>query len=97
MGMAGPSGTLLGHLALLEIVAPSPAVRWFRIGAMIASGTWVLMLAWILYLSGWDVSDPLSASWTYLLFSWSTAIVAGFVLSVRLLTERDGARPLADG
>lgn len=75
----------LGLFALLEILLPSSGIHWFRIGAMIASGTWVLTLSWILYLSGWNLADPLTVSWTYLAFSWNAMAVASLVVAVRVV------------
>lgn len=69
---------------LVELVRPSWGASWFRFGSLLALGSWFLVIAWILYRSGWDMADPVREGWTYLLFS-GTAMAAGVVtLAVRL-------------
>jgi hypothetical protein len=70
-------------LALLELALPASGIERFRIAALLATGGWLLTISWILYLSGWDMADPLRVGYTYLLFSLNgigvgvTLIVAG--------------------
>ena len=81
----------VGAFALLEITYSSALARWYRIGAMTAAGTWLLLISWILFVSGWRLADPLSSSWTYLIFSWNVAAVGALVLIARIAVGRKAA------
>jgi len=87
-GVPGAAHVLLAILflgsaavALLELALPTSGVERFRIAALISTGAWLLTISWILYLSGWDMAEPLRVGYTYLLFSLN-GIAVGIVLLV---------------
>jgi len=71
-------------LAMLEIVRPSEGLRWGRIGMQIALGGWFLAGAWIIYRSGWNLSDSVSQGWAYTAFSLTATGAAVFTLAALL-------------
>lgn len=99
-GVAGAVHALLAGLfataalaALVEWWRPSPGGTWTRIGALLAVGSWFMTGGWILYLSGWDLADPIREGWAYLVFSWMLVVVAVLTLGVRLSTGWRRTRP----
>ena len=46
---------------------------------MLALGSWLVAISWILFRSDWDLADPVREGWTYLLFSWNVVAVVGLV------------------
>jgi hypothetical protein len=74
----------VGVLALAELVRPAAGLHWFRAGAMIVVGTWLLTISWILFVSGWNLADAMSVSWTNVAFAWNVMGVAALVLVLRL-------------
>jgi hypothetical protein len=61
---------------VLELAVPSWNLEWFRIGSMIGLGAWLSITAWILFRSGWDMSDHVREGHVWLRFSWMTMTVA---------------------
>lgn len=70
-------------VALVETVRPSAGLAWGRIGTQILLGTWFLVGAWIIFRSGWDLSDAIRQGWTYTIFSWSAVGAAAVTLAAR--------------
>jgi hypothetical protein len=79
-------------IALVETVRPSGGLVWGRIGTQVLLGGWFIVGAWIIYRSGWDLSDPVRNGWTYTIFSWTAVAAAAATLAVRFLA---GARSRA--
>lgn len=80
----------VGVFALLEVVAPSWRFEWFRIGAMLSVGTWLIASAWILFRSGWDMADHARQGWVYVSYSWMVMSVAAIVTAVSVWVRRGG-------
>lgn len=74
-------------LAILELLRPSRGVTWARRGAVLAVGCWFISGAWILYLSGWDLADPVREGWCYLVYSWTMFAVGAATVGARLLAK----------
>ncbi len=94
-GVPGASHSLLvlllassAGLALLEWTRGGAWLGWVRRGSVLALGTWLLLLTWILYHSGWVMADPIRVGWTYVLFSWNAIAVATLVTSAWLVVDR---------
>lgn len=71
-------------IGLMEAFRPSAGLRWGRIGAQLALGAWFIVGAWIIYLSGWNLADPVREFWTYMVFSWTAMGIGTVVLGLRL-------------
>lgn len=71
--------------AVAEMARPSSVLAWLRRGALLALGGWFIVVAWILYRSGWDMADPVREGWSYMLFSWNAIAASVLVLAVRLV------------
>lgn len=56
--------------AALEALGAPPASRWLRMGGVLTAAIWMLVISWVLFLSGWDLADHVSVMWTFTLFSW---------------------------
>ena len=78
--------------ALLELARPGAATGWFRRGALFGLGTWLFVLTWVLYRSGWDMADPLREAWVYVLFSWNAIVVTVLVATLAFVSTRRSAR-----
>jgi hypothetical protein len=77
----------VGAIALIEIARPSEGLRWGRIGAQLVLGGWFIVGAWILYRSGWSLSDPVREGWTYMAFSWTAAVAAVATVAALLVAK----------
>jgi hypothetical protein len=82
----------VGALAFFEIVRPSEGLAWGRAGAQVLLGTWFIVGAWIIYLSGWDLSDMVRESWTYMVFSWTATLVVALAVSARIVAKARTAK-----
>lgn len=85
-GVPGLSHTLLALLfgaaatfPLVELWCPGRGLEWPRRGSLLALGSWLLVISWILFRSHWDLADPIREGWTYLLFSWVVITVSVMV------------------
>lgn len=76
-------------LAAAEAVKPGEALAWARKGALLALGTWFIIIGWMLYRSGWDLADPVREGWAYLAFSWNGLAVSVLVVCARLLAPSE--------
>ena len=101
-GVPGAAHILLAILflgaaavAFLELAFPEGGVERYRIASLLATGGWLLTISWILYLSGWEMSDPLRVGYTYLLFSLN-GIGVGVILLVAALFDRRVGRAAAE-
>jgi len=75
--MFGASAVLL----LLEVKYPTKEIAWLRIWSTYVLGLWLIEIAWILYLSGWGLVDPVSQMKAYL-FASATGVAAAVFLLV---------------
>lgn len=96
-GVPGSAHTLLVMLlvgtaafSLYEVARPGPTAAWFRRGSLLTLGTFLLIMTWMLYRSGWDMMDPVRVGWTYALFSWNSIIIVTLVATVALIAGRRG-------
>ena len=83
-----------GALAIFDLVRPSSGSGWFRRGTLFGLGTWLLIVTWVLYRSGWEMADPLREAWVYVLFSWN-AIIVTVAVTVTAVVRRGRARETA--
>lgn len=82
-----------GAFGVFEYLKPGRLVAWFRRATLLGAGTWLCMLTWVLYLSEWDMADPIRESWVYVLFSWNAIALAVLVGPVAWLGfRRDDTR-----
>ena len=93
-GVPGVSHTLLallflatGVVPLVELSCPGHGLEWVRRGSLLALGSWLVAISWILFRSDWDLADPVREGWTYLLFSWNAVAVVGLVAGAWLLAR----------
>ncbi len=61
---------------ILEVVAPSWGLEWFRIGSMIALGAWMAITGWMLFRSGWDLHDHVRVGHVWLRLAWTLMAVS---------------------
>lgn len=77
-------------LALFEALHPGEGVRWGRIAVQLVLGSWFIVGAWIIYISGWDLADPVREGWTYMAFSWTATVVSVGTLGALFAAKRRG-------
>jgi len=85
--LAGAFFTVAG-VALLEARRPSAGLGWLRIGAQLVLGGWFILGAWVLYLSGWELDNPVNEGRSSMIFSWlvmmaSVVVVSAWVYSAK--------------
>jgi hypothetical protein len=79
---------VVAALAVMEARRPSIGLGWLRIGAQLQLGGWFILGAWVLYVSGWELNNPINEGRSSLIFSWWamgvwTVVVAAWVFSAR--------------
>lgn len=79
-----------GLLALLEMGLPGRGMHWLRIGSMAGLGAWLAVIAWLLFLSGWDLADPNRVLWVFPIFSW-TFLAVSLLMVLILAVFRPGS------
>ncbi len=84
-------------LAVVEVIRPAAGTGWLRIGAQLVLGTWFILGAWILYLSGWDLSASYNVGRTSMYFSWMVMGIAVVTIGGRILAGRGVGRVAAAG
>ena len=72
-------------------------LSWLRIGAQLVLGGWFILGAWVLYLSGWELSNPVNEGRSSMIFSWlvmtaATVVLSAWVYSGRRLVPTPEAR-----
>ena len=77
-------------VAIVEAFRPAPGLGWVRIGAQLVLGGWFILGAWVLYLSGWELSNPVNEGRSSMIFSWLVMLVSVAVVSARVYV---GTRP----
>lgn len=83
--------TSVGVFALLESSAPSWRFEWFRVGSMLTLGGWLSLTSWVLFRSGWNLTDHVREGWVYVSYSWMVMGVATLVAGVSLWVGRGTA------
>jgi hypothetical protein len=85
-GVEGRSHVLLAgtYLAcalagLLELAWPGPRARLLRAGTQFALGLWLVVIGWVLFLSGWDLADHARVMWVVTLYAWTVTAAAAVV------------------
>lgn len=73
---------------LLDVIAPSWTLSWFRIGSMIGLGAWLSIIAWILFQSGWDLHDHAREGHVWLRFSWMVMTIATITTLASIRVKR---------
>ena len=83
----------LAAFLVLETIAPTRRLEWFRVGSMIGLGAWLSITAWILFRSGWDMHDHAREGHVWLRFSWMIMTVAAITTlsSIRMHLPRSSA------
>jgi hypothetical protein len=79
---------VVAGIALLEARRPQVGLGWLRIGAQLVLGGWFILGAWVLYLSGWELDNPVNEGRSSMIFSWlvmtaSIVVVSAWVYSAR--------------
>jgi hypothetical protein len=82
-------------LAVVEVIRPAAGTGWLRIGAQLVLGTWFILGAWILYLSGWDLSASYNVGRSSMYFSWMVMGIAAVTIGGRILAGRGIGRVAA--
>ena len=99
-GMSTVAHLLLGFLFVLSgLLAVAggwvgPSLRRLTQGSVLATGSWLVVIGWILFRSGWDPMGMTSTGWVWLVFCWNAMAVAA-VLGV-LVAFASGPDPAAD-
>ena len=70
--------TMSAAAALVEGLAPSRGIRRVRQVGVAVVGSWLIVIAWVLFRSGWDPASSLSEGWVWTLFAWTWIGVAAF-------------------
>lgn len=73
---------------VMEVLRPSAGVAWLRIGVQLVLGSWFIVGAWILYLSGWDLAASYNVGRSSMYFSWMVMAIASSVIAARILADR---------
>lgn len=82
-------------MAVLEARRASAGLSWLRIGAQLVLGGWFILGAWVLYLSGWELSNPVNEGRSSMIFSWLVMAATTVVLSAWVYSARRTALPRA--
>lgn len=99
-GMSTVAHLLLGFLFLLSgllVVLQAwvgPSLRRLGQGALLATGSWLTVIGWILFRSGWDPAAMTSTGWVWMAFCWN-AMAAAVVFGVLAAVAND-SHPAAD-
>ena len=83
---------VVAGLAVVEVIRPAAGLAWMRIGAQLVLGTWFILGAWILYLSGWDLSASYNVGRSSMYFSWMVMGIAAVTVAASVLASRGRQR-----
>lgn len=75
-------------LIVWERFRPAPLLRWSRLYVLLLTGTWLLQLAWMLYVAGYDLDSPMVVLRTHLFFMWHAAGAALVILGTTAMARR---------
>jgi hypothetical protein len=77
--------------AVAEWLRPGRELHWLRLGAMLMLGAWFYQVAWLLYRSGYDLTDHVVQMRAHLLLSVQAIAVGVVLLALRAALARAGA------
>jgi hypothetical protein len=88
---------VVAGVAILEARRPMAGLGWLRIGAQLVLGGWFILGAWVLYLSGWELDNPVNEGRSSMIFSWlvmvaSVVVVSAWVYSAQRSAAHRAAR-----
>jgi hypothetical protein len=87
---------VVAGVAILEARRPLVGLGWLRIGAQLVLGGWFILGAWVLYLSGWELDNPVNEGRSSMIFSWLVMLASVVVVSAWVYsTKRTAAAPAA--
>jgi len=69
--------------AVAEWLRPGRELHWLRLGAMLMLGAWFYQVAWLLYRSGYDLTDHAVQMRAHLLLSVQAIVVGAVLLALR--------------
>jgi hypothetical protein len=75
---------MVAGIAVVEAFRPALGLGWVRIGAQLVLGGWFILGAWVLYLSGWELDNPVNEGRSSMIFSWLVMLVSVAVVSARV-------------
>lgn len=75
-------------IAILEARRPDVGLGWLRIGAQLVLGGWFILGAWVLYLSGWELDNPVNQGRSSMIFSWLVITASAIVVSAWVYSSR---------
>jgi hypothetical protein len=79
---------VVAGVAVLEARRASTGLAWLRAGAQLVLGGWFILGAWVLYLSGWELNNPVNEGRSSMIFSWLVMAAATVVLSAWVYSTR---------
>jgi hypothetical protein len=85
---------VVAAIAVSEAVRPSVGRGWIRIGAQLVMGGWFILGGWVLYLSGWELDNPVNEGRSSMIFCWlvmlvSVMVIAGWLVARRATTRQE--------
>ena len=66
----------LGEAALRR----SPGAHWLRIWALLTLGSWWVVTGWMLFRSGWDLTDEYMTLWVFFAYSVTSLATAAVLI-----------------
>jgi hypothetical protein len=81
-----------GLAAVGEWLRPRRELHWLRVGTMLMLGGWFCAIAWLLYRSGYGITDPVAQMRAHLLFS-TLALSVGILLLALRVARPPAAHP----
>jgi hypothetical protein len=84
---------VVAGVAILEARRPMAGLGWLRIGAQLVLGGWFILGAWVLYLSGWELGNPVNEGRSSMIFSWLVMTASVVVVSAWVYSARRPAAP----
>jgi hypothetical protein len=79
---------VVAAIAILEARRPAVGLGWARIGAQLVLGGWFILGAWVLYLSGWELDNPVNEGRSSMIFSWLVMTASVIVVSAWVFAAR---------
>lgn len=79
-------------LALLgETVQGSRHLRWIRSASVLASGLWFAVTGWILFVSGWELTDPANEMLVHV--AWAATMLISVSITIVMCCRRVSSAP----
>ena len=83
----------LGLITLAEVTHDDWGLEWLRIGGIMALGSWLIVISWMLFQSGWNLADPARVGLVYVAYVWTALLAAALVLAVRVAMKLAEPKP----